>query len=340
MNTDKKYFLSWQKQMLGPHSVDEIKSLLNDRKIHSLFKVQGDEGEVLVREFLAGLNDDRKRETAAQQNASLSQPAKRVAQVVEAIPEFGSDHRAVSREMVGSPTAPLPPPPPPPPFGVEPKFGYALASLVLSLLFIIPLVNLVSWVMSLIFGYMFLFAAKGDRTLRGYTHAWCGIWLTYIFGVFYLISFVASAIGETRDLSIWIGSWLLGFHIVMIVGAIIASVVSGLLIAATKMLTGTAPKTGVAFVAGTLGVMVGFTLLTLVGLIWPDSIATGKVGLLVGLSVGLAVFLIQALAWSEMIRVREGEKLGPGKAAIVSIFCSVCLLFLVLVLIVFVKLFE
>ena len=339
MIIDKKYFLSWQNQMLGPHSVEEIKSLLNDRKIHSLFKVQSDGGEERVREFLAGLNDKRKQASAAQVEA-LAKPA---APVVEAMPEHG-DYRLTSGTE-GIPTTPLfapppPPPPPPPHIGGEAKFGYAVTSLVLSLLFALPLINLITWVMSLIFGHMFLYALKGDRTQRGYAHAKCGVWLTYIFGTFYLIACFGYAIAGSRNPFIRIENWLPVIHGFMIGGAIAASVVSGLLIAGTKMLTGAAPKTGVAFVAGTLGVMVGFTLQLLVGLIAPEAFATRNTTLLVILSVGVAAFLIQALAWSEMIRVRGEEQLGFGRAAIVSLFCSVCQLFIAFVVIVFAKIFE
>jgi hypothetical protein len=215
-----------------------------------------------------------------------------------------------------------------------------VASFVLSLLFVLPLINLVSWVMSLIFGHMFLYASKGDRTLRGSAYARCGVWLTYIFGSFYVITCFSFAIAVSSDPFVRIKDWLPVIHGLMIGGAIAASVVSGLLIAGTKMITGAAPKTGVAFVAGTLGVMVGLTLQFLVGLMAPEAFATPNTALLVNLSVGVAVFLIQALAWSEMIRVREEEKLGIGRAAVVSLFCTICQLFIAFLLFLFVKMFD
>ena len=194
--------------------------------------------------------------------------------------------------------------------------------------------------MSLIFGYMFLFAAKGDRNQRGYSHAWCGVWLTYIFGLFYVITCFGFAVAASKNSFFVIEIWLRVIHIYLLVGAVVSCVVSGLLIAATKMLTGVAPKTGIAFVAGTLGVMVGFTIHFLIAIIAPEAVANGSTTLLVNLSVGVAVFLIQALAWAEMIRIRDGEKLGFGRAAIVSLFCSICQLFIAFVLIVFAKVLE
>lgn len=342
MGADNKHYLSWQNQTLGPHSVEEIKALLSDRKIHSLFKVQSDQGEVLVCEFLAGLNDERKRAASAEQKAVVTHAAKPKpsAPVPELIPEYGNVQP--DRVTTGSPTAPLA-------YnlnipvhsaGVQPKFGYAVTSLALSLLFVLPLVNLVSWVMSLIFGYMFLFAAKGDRNQRGYSHAWCGVWLTYIFGLFYVITCFGFAVAASKNSFFVIEIWLRVIHIYMLVGAVVSCVVSGLLIAATKMLTGVAPKTGIAFVAGTFGVMVGFTIHFLIAIIAPEAVANGSTTLLVNLSVGVAVFLIQALAWAEMIRIRDGEKLGFGRAAIVSLFCSICQLFIAFVLIVFAKALE
>jgi len=331
MNIERKYLLSWQDQVLGPHSVEEIKSLLSDRKIHSLFKVKSDGSEVLVREFLASLNDDRKRASAVQAEASVAPPA-----AVIGAPADHEGHQAASEATVAGESEN----PPPPPTGGEAKFGYAVTSFILSLLFILPLINLVSWVMSLIFGHMFLYALKGDRTQRGYAYAWCGVWLTYIFGAFYLITCFSFAIAVSSRPFIRIEDWLPVIHGLMIVGAIAASVVSGLLIAGTKMITGAAPKTGVAFVAGTLGVMAGLTLQFLVGLVAPEAVATTNTALLVNLRLGVVVFLIQALAWSEMIRVRDEEKLGFGRAMIVSLFCTVCQLFLIFVLFLFTKMFA
>lgn len=335
MNIERKYLLSWQDQVLGPHSVEEIKSLLSDRKIHSLFKVKSDGSEVLVREFLASLNDDRKRASAAQAEAVVAPPAKPAAAVIGATADHEGHQVASEATVAGESVSP-----PPLHTGGEAKFGFAMASFVLSLLFVLPFINLVSWVMSLIFGHMFLYASKGDRTHRGYAYAWCGVWLTYIFGAFYLITCFSFAIAVSSRPFIRIEDWLPVIHGLMIGGAIAASVVSGLLIAGTKMITGAAPKTGVAFVAGTLGVMAGLTLQFLVGLVAPEAVATTNTALLVNLSVGVVVFLIQALAWSEMIRVREEEKLGFGRAMIVSLFCTVCQLFLIFVLFLFTKMFA
>lgn len=341
MNTDKKYFLSWQNEMLGPHSVEEIKTLLSDRKIHSLFKVQSGEKEILIREFLAGLNDEKKK--------ASSGPPLRPTLVPEATPEYGNSHSG----SAGSPPPPPPPPhdpwdeslqgppPPPPPYiDAEPKFAYAVTSLVLSLLFIIPFLNLIAWVMSLIFGHLFLHSVHGDRTQRGYTHAWCGVWLTYIFGGFYLIMCFTFAIEGTQSRLDLFDDWLPVVHGLMLGGALGSCVVSGLLIGGTKMVTGAMPKIGIAFVAGTLGVMIGLILQFMIGLMTSDTITTENTALLVIFSVGVVVFLIQALAWSEMIKVRDEEKLGFGRAIVVSLFCSICQLFIAFALITFTKIFA
>lgn len=325
MNIERKYLLSWQDQVLGPHSVEEIKSLLSDRKIHSLFKVKSDGSEVLVREFLANLNDDRKRASAAQAEAVVAPPAEPAAAIIRATGD-PEGHQVASEATVAGESEN----PPPPPTGGEATFGYAVTSFILSLLFILPLINLVSWVMSLIFGHMFLYALKGDRTQRGYAYAWCGVWLTYIFGVFYLITCVGCAVVFSSNRFIRIEDWLPMIHGLMLGGAIASSVVSGLLIGGTKMITGATPKTGVAFVAGTLGVMAGVALGFLLGLMAPEAVNTENTAMSVYL--GGIVFLIQAIAWSEMIRIKDGEKLGLGRAALLSLFCSVCYMFLVFIL--------
>jgi len=120
MNIERKYLLSWQDRVLGPHSVEEIKSLLSDRKIHSLFKVKSDGSEVLVREFLASLNDDRKRASAAQAEAVVAPPAA----VIGATADH-EGHQAASEATVAGKSEN----PPPPPTGGEAKFGYAATSL-------------------------------------------------------------------------------------------------------------------------------------------------------------------------------------------------------------------
>ena len=86
--------------------------------------------------------------------------------------------------------------------------------------------------------------------------------------------------------------------------------------------------------------MAGLTLQFLVGLVAPEAVATTNTALLVNLRLGVVVFLIKALAWSKMIRVRDEEKLGFGRAMIVSLFCTVCQLFLIFVLFLFTKMFA
>lgn len=330
MDEEKKHYVSWRNQTLGPHTIGEIKAMLGERKIHSLFKVQCDDGDILVREFLAGMHDDLKRQSSEKDNPLQSQPVKKAI----IFPDGDDPVDFLARDKLSTPPAihsdnPLPI------VAGEPKFSYAVSSLVLSLLFALPLINLISWVMSLIFGFLFLQSAKGDKTKRGYLHAWCGVWLTCIFGLFYMISCLTFAIAGSRNPDLLIEVWWPIIHVLMLSGAVASSVVSGLLIAATKMITGAMPKISVAFVAGTLGVLIGIILQIFLYLIVPDAFATQNTTLLVSLFLAIAVFLIQALAWANLIQVRDGEKLGLGRSLIVSLFCSISQLFITILLIFF-----
>ncbi len=318
--------------MQGPHSVKEIKSLLNDRKIHSLFKVQVNGSEVLVREFLANLNQEEKRSVKEQADRETKTQLTKAPETAPEPAVIDNSYKRAPEPLVGSETGQLNPSPDPAESAgqpwVEPKYSYGVTSFVLSLLFLLPVLNLFAWVISLVFGHMFLAAAKGDRTHRGYYLAWSGVWLTYIFGAFYTATGAVGAVIVADNPYFQLDDWLVVIHVLMIIGAISSCVTSGLLIAGTKMMAGSAPKTGVAFVAGTFGVVAGLTLGFFSALIAPEAAEMSRTGILIKIAIGFVVLLIQALVWSEMIRVKNDEKLGFGRAIVVSIFCVVCQLFL------------
>ncbi|MCH7224555.1 hypothetical protein [Haloferula sp. A504] len=324
---DERYYLSWQGKMQGPHTVEEIRDLLRDRKIHSLFKVQREGRELLVRDFLSEVSSAAKE---AEKSAKLPSPGPvAAAQVIpRAIPvpeeELASSPPAlpVTDEGYGG-TAQLQ--------GGD-RFGFAVTSFVLSMLFAVPFVNLMAWVLSLIFGHLFLASTRDQQDVRGRMLAWCGVWFSYIFGGFSLVAVIMAAIWGDRvpsylaDDLFW--ELVLIMHGSMIVGAINGIIIAGLLVAGVKMFTQRTPKFPVALVAGTLAAMSDMVLRMTVFTAFPSAMEGGNSTLVVGLCITIAVFAIQALVWADLVHLRSGERLGFAGAALVGLFCSVCLLFI------------
>lgn len=323
--------------MQGPHSVEDIRDLLRDRKIHSLFKVQKDGRELLIRDFLSEVSAAAKE---AEKAAKMPPPAP-VAPAAQRPP------RAIplpEEDMASSPpalpitdeqydaTAPLK--------GGD-RFGFAVTSFILSMLFAVPFVNLMAWVLSLIFGHQFLSATKAHQDAKGRMFAWCGVWFSYIFGGFSLVAVIMAAIWGGRapaylaDEVFW--ELLLAVHGSMIAGAVIGVIIAGLLIAGVKMFTQQTPKFPVALVAGTLTAMIDMALRMTVFTAFPSAMGGGNGTILVGLCITIAVFAIQALVWADLVHLRSGERLGFAGAALVGLFCSVCLLFISFALLGFVN---
>ena len=73
MDEETHYLINWKGQTQGPHNEKKIRSLLEERKIHSLFKVEVDGEEIIVREFLAKIEEQRREEQAREEQAREGQ---------------------------------------------------------------------------------------------------------------------------------------------------------------------------------------------------------------------------------------------------------------------------
>ncbi|MDB4488768.1 hypothetical protein N9017_01485, partial [Akkermansiaceae bacterium] len=329
MDEETRYFINWKGQTQGPHNEKKIRSLLGDRKIHSLFKVEVDGEEILVREFLANIEEQRREEQAREEQEREEQRTLD-SETVPDEPVSAPPGTLVTGEYVsgisGDPIE----------GSVEKgRYSFAVTSFVLSLLFAIPLINMVAWIISLSMGHSFLSSAQGDRTQRGYYLAWSGVWLTYIFGgLFALAGMVTLYRFADAPSFLWF-EWHGFIAGLMIVLAFLGALNSLFVIAGVKISVGKDAKVGPAFVAGTFGVVaaaaIGLTYGAMANLQYPGEFgSSGQFTLqVIG---GVAGFLFQCLGWSYLVRLKDDSELGLARAFLLSLFCTVTQIFLSLIL--------
>ena len=334
MDEETHYLINWKGQTQGPHNEKKIRSLLEERKIHSLFKVEVDGEEIIVREFLAKIEEQRREEQAREEQAREEQ-AREGQRTLDSEPV---PNEPVStppgtlltgeyvRETSGYPIE-----------GTVQKgrYSFAVTSFVLSLLFAIPLINMVAWIISLAMGHSFLSSAQGDRTQKGYYLAWSGVWLTYIFGGLFALLGMGTLYRFEYVTSFGWFEWH-GFMAGLMIGlALLGAFNSLFVIAGVKISVGETAKVGPAFVAGTFGVVaaaaIGLTYSVIANLQYPADFGSSDQFTLQVIG-GVAGFLFQGLGWSNLVRLRDDSELGLARAFLLSLFCTVTQIFLALII--------
>jgi hypothetical protein len=199
MSLPELYHLQWRGTPKGPWTLADIKQALQSGDIHSLYQIQTDKGWLPLRDFLATLPQTPivpPPPTAAQQAAAArldaeSQIRDEYEGKFQALENQIAEERRRRREQSAPPVHP----PPVTPWmfqgPAQPQVqigsantgrtsGLAVASFVLSLLFFIPFVNFVSWLISLVFGHVALSQMKHDPSLRGRGLAIAGVVISYV----------------------------------------------------------------------------------------------------------------------------------------------------------------
>jgi hypothetical protein len=322
----EKLFITWQGKVSGPFTLAELRNQLKNRQINSLYKVQTERGWVTLREFLA--DGDRKVAVTAVV-AAATPPA--------------------ARERVYEAQWNAPPPPPPAPAPTEELHasagpedrpfdegrhengasGMATAAFILSLFFFVPFLNLVCWVMSLIFGHLAL-SKMGSRAAKGRTLAWFGVFLSYITAGFLLVSLLL-ILAMVDRLSPEIFYALHG----QLLGAAIGSLIlMGLLMLSVNLLTGDIPEFATAYLASLLpSVVTLVAAFVLRGLGGFAEISSKDPA--VGILLIAVVFIAQMVTWAEMIVLKDGRRLGYSHGAIASLFCTIVQTILTVVFVIF-----
>jgi len=306
--TDQKVlFLSWQEQVIGPHTLREIKTLLKLGKIHSLYKIQSEGEWILLRDYLAEL-DQKSRE--AERQAALDSKAFKSGAVPAAI-------LVPDEEPADAMGEPVPLNRPVEDEGNEEgeSKGIAITSFVLSLLFFVPFLNGITWLLSLIFGHLALPETEHERRGKYTTLAWVGLWLSYVEISFFLLVLAWLAIMDVPQMTA--GFFVLhGQMLSTVLGALIGA---GVLMLAVKLTSGHLVGFSECFVGAllpsTLGALGMFMVQTSV---LPHDITHSRGLVLIG-AVNALLFIGQMFFWARFIRLPNDEELGFGRAALASL---------------------
>lgn len=328
-SAEEEYYLSWLGKVSGPFALGQIQDQLRSRKINSLYKVQVDGEWRLLRDFLkqsrqrSQLEEEKEEVNPSPPEQVTSQPGARRAvrpELAETIlAEEFSYNVATSEELDG-------------PVGTGPKSrGFGITSFILSLCFFIPVLNIFTLIIAVVFGHIALGDRLSPRRSRGCSLAWFGLWTSYVHGGFLLIAYgYAAVLSITNKLYDGV---LFEIHMLMFANAVFACIGGGLIMAAVRMLASYSPPFYVAYVASLIPVSISQVVsLVLVGslhveddltrALWTFAIVQG------------VMFVLQTLLWASMITGPSGKPLGHLHSAVTSLFYSFVSVFLSLGLVV------
>lgn len=308
-------FISWQGKISGPHSQKDIQQLLKVGKIHSLYKIQVHGEWILLRDHLADL--EQKARNLAKSKAEMPPsppPISPPVAVPDAIwmPDEDFPQELTSATHMESL----------PDGGVgrdgESK-GLAITSFVLSCFFFVPFLNLLTWLMGLIFGHLAFSQAGAGSKSKAATLAWVGLWLSYVELGFFLVGLgYFLALEAPMKLAFFLLHWqMLGIALSALLG-------SGILMLAVKLASGALIRFPVCFVGALLPAAVNnFAALSLN----PSELTSGKGIAMLGF-VCLILFVGQMFFWARFIRLPNDRELGLTNAALASLLYTVIFIFI------------
>lgn len=189
-------YLQWRGQRLGPWSLDEINRSLETGQIHSLYQVHVEGEWKTLRDYLAEQDltaSTQRREQEVASNAAMvtrreyeQKLSTEKATAENLRRQLQQTHEAQRQQVVSSQPQSVSSHPGPQMIAMQmvPQTsgrisGLAVASFVLSLCNFIPFVNLISWLLSIIFGHVALANISKDPNLGGRGLAIAGLVITY-----------------------------------------------------------------------------------------------------------------------------------------------------------------
>jgi hypothetical protein len=195
MYTSETYTVQWRGVKKGPWNLAGLKAALHSGEINSMYQVQVGGGQwTLLREFMEAQEsrEEEEAQASADQSAQLRADAARqqaayegqVKNLEESLRQFQEDAREAAREAAATPppaAAPMGwPMPVYMPMPARRTCGMAIASFVLSFFVWFPLVGLIPWLLSVIFGHIALSKCRQDPGLGGRGLAIAGLIIAYL----------------------------------------------------------------------------------------------------------------------------------------------------------------
>ena len=313
-------FLSWQGGISGPHSQKDIQHLLKVGKIHSLYKIQVRGEWILLRDYLADL-EQKARDAACRKAAMppVTPPTYASGSVSHAIlvPEDDFPGSAISAMRIEAEPISADK-------GAEESKGLAITCFVLSCMFFIPFLNLLTWFMGLIFGHLALSQIGVGSKSKAATLNSVGLWLSYVELGFFLIGLAYFKVIDLRDMEVaffMLHGHMLGIALAALLGA-------GVLMLAVKLAAGKLIRFSTCFVGALLPAAVNtFATLILQTSLSPSELSSGRGIALFG-CVNLILFVGQMFFWANYIRLPDGRELGYVNATLSSLLYTVIFIFI------------
>lgn len=324
----EEFYLSWKGEISGPLGIEEIRRSLKAGKINSLYKVQVGGDWVLLRDFLAKQSKAEKAskieeerlataERLEMQTAQFNHPLAAVpvpeddTHASQAAPQEVF-HSGPEVSHVGAPyEAPA----------QKVPVGLAVSAFVLSIFFFVPMLNGLTWLLTLIFGHLALSGASMRPKGKAATLAWVGLWITYVQMGFLAIGMIWGVWVEYSDLK----ELYLLFHIQMLGCSISAFIGAAVLMLAVKSATQHLISFASCYVGALLPSAVSVLSIfllqfntTYIGYSWQKQ-------LLLLLLVYVLLFLGQIFFWAKFIHISNNQELGYAGAARVSLFYTLVL---------------
>lgn len=312
-------FLSWQGQISGPHLQKDIQHLLKIGKIHSLYKIQIRGEWILLRDYLADM-DQKTRETARREAEMPPAPAPTYTSgtIPHAVlaPDYDFPGSATSAILTGTE-----------PDGVDngtgESKGLAIASFVLSCFFFIPFLNLLTWLMSLIFGHLAASQIGVGCKGKAATLNTVGLWLSYVELGFFLSGLAFFKVTEFPIM----GAAFLMLHGHMLGIVFVALIGAGVLMLAVKLAAGKLISFSTCFVGALLPTaMHNFMQLVLAQTLVSGSFTSNT--LVIHGFIYLSLFVGQIFFWVNYVPLPDGRELGYANATLSSLLYTVIFIFI------------
>ena len=215
---------------------------------------------------------------------------------------------------------------------------YIIIVMILSLFFFVPVLNVVTILLSLVFGHIALRGVLGSAAARERPLPWIGVWSSYIYaGLFLAFVFILQVfearLGLTsliRELDNLLGSKAMNWVVYLIHGcvfllAVFAVFGGGLLILVIRMLEGYWPRFHLCYVGSLLPISIGFLTHLFLNVFFFD-LEGGDIDnqtLAFSILAGAFMFIIQIVFWAPLFQSPNGQVLGYGKAALAALFYTI-----------------
>ena len=319
MDTEEQFYVSWRGNVTGPFTLEQIETRLRQRSINSLSRVQIGGEWVLLRDALAQLREKdsdpgpdpvRAPDPAPTVELARAQPVDEVREQPHEAPEHPHSPESGGDVNYGQDA------------DDSSGRGLGITSFVLSFFFAVPILNMLTMVLSIVFGHISIRGGLGADGARQRSLPWFAVWTSYVHAGFLLmVILIIAVVAEDLDVSGEIlGEAILYQHWTMLGIGVAAALGGGLLMLAVKMLANYWPSFAVCYV----GALAPLAVLEIVAqLILNQTDVEGREILIVYGAANGIMLLIQLLLWASLIQSPQGKPLGYGGAAVASLFYTI-----------------